>query len=142
MDSNKANGTDSDEEIGAISSTLAAVKGLPPESQKRVLIYVADRLGVGKVTSSRGMKTGADGDVAEHFTDFPSLYDGASPKTDPERALVAGYFYQVVQGNPDLDSQTLNTALKNLGHGITNITDALSSLKARKPALVMQTLKS
>src|SRR5438093_8125637 len=76
------------------------------------------------------------------FRDFPELFNAASPTTDPERALVAGYWFQVVQGEEELHGQQLNDALKNMGHRIGNITDALSSLMTRRPALVMQTRKS
>jgi hypothetical protein len=36
----------------------------------------------------------------------------------------------------------LNTNLKNLGHGLSNVTDALTSLINRKPSFVLQTAKS
>lgn len=48
-----------------------------------------------------------------------------------------------LQAHPsDFTSQEVNSELKNLGHGVTNITSAFSSLMKRKPALAMQTAKS
>src|SRR5204862_6999499 len=76
------------------------------------------------------------------YQDFPTLFDAASPATEPEHAHVARYWIQVNQGKEDLHGQLLNDELKNMGHGIGNVTDALSSLIERRPALVIQTRKS
>src|SRR5438093_685050 len=69
---------------------------------------------------------------------FVDLFDAATPKTDPERALIGAYWFQVVGGASDFQSQQVNEALKDVGHGVGNITDALSKLQRRKPALVRQ----
>lgn len=76
------------------------------------------------------------------FQDFPALFAAAAPSTEPERALVAGYWFQVVRSQDDLHGQQLNDELKNMGYKVGNITDALSSLIERRPALVIQTGKS
>ena len=73
---------------------------------------------------------------------FVDLFDAATPKTDPERALIGAYWFQVVGGASDFQSQQVNEALKDVGHGVGNITDALSKLQRRKPALVRQVAKS
>ena len=131
-----------DREIAAMSSIAVALQDLEPEEQQRILRWACSRYGVEARLASherpRGGTTG-DGNGESQFSDIASLYDAAGPKTDTERALVAGYWYQVCQGQPALDAQLLNTALKNLGHGLSNITAALTTLKERKPALVMQT---
>jgi hypothetical protein len=59
-----------------------------------------------------------------------------------EKALVVGYWFQVVQGQPDFGGQEVNSTLKNIGHGIANITDAFTTASSRKPSLVMQTQKT
>ena len=135
--------TEVEEEIGAMTSVAKALSGLAPDARERVLRWASGRFNV-EWTGVKGGRKGETGEVQgeqAEFADFPSLFDAAAPNTDPERALVAGYWFQQVESRPDLDAQTLNTALKNLGHPIANITDALSSLKNRKPALVMQTQK-
>lgn len=73
---------------------------------------------------------------------LPDLYAAVSPASDASRALVVGYWFQVTQGEQDLDGFQINKELKHLGHGVTNITTALSSLIQRKPQLVIQTRKS
>ncbi len=55
---------------------------------------------------------------------------------------MAGYWFQVVQNQADFVGQAVNNALKDVGHGVGNITNALSSLQSRKPALVRQVAKS
>jgi len=76
------------------------------------------------------------------FHSLPDLYGAVSPETNSERVLVVGYWFQVVQGENDLDGFQINRELRHLGHGIINITTALSSLIDRKPQLVIQTRKS
>jgi hypothetical protein len=70
------------------------------------------------------------------------LFDAANPRTDPERAEVAAFWFQVIQNNSSWQSQTLNNALKDLGHGLGNVTDALNSLQERRPAHVRQVSKA
>jgi hypothetical protein len=84
-----------------------------------------------------GSGPGAPGGV-----DFATLFADASPTTDRDRALVAGYWFQVIRGEADLDGQTLNRELKNLGHGVGNITKAMTNLMNQDPQLVIQTRKS
>lgn len=76
------------------------------------------------------------------FQSLPDLYSAVSPGSDAERALVVGYWFQVVEGDSDLDGFQINRELRHLGHGISNITTALSSLIGRRPQLVLQTRKS
>lgn len=63
-------------------------------------------------------------------------------ESTPLKPLVVGYWFQVLQGEQDLDGFQINKELKHLGHGVSNITTALSSLIDRKPQLVIQTRKS
>jgi hypothetical protein len=67
--------------------------------------------------------------------------DAADPKTDRARALVAGYWQQVCEGQPSFAAQSLNTNLKNLGYRLSNITVSLEGLKSDRPALVLQLKK-
>ena len=141
-----------DPEIVAMSKISAILNELKDvEAKTRVLRWVVEKY---RTTSSKplphtqtsifpdiGVGTG-EASTSRTFQDFPALFAASSPTTDPERALVAGYWFQVVRGQDDLHGQQLNDELKNMGHRIGNITDALSSLIERRPALVMQTRKS
>jgi len=70
------------------------------------------------------------------------LFDAAHAKTEKEKALVAAYWVQISQGQPSFPAQILNSSLKDLGHGVSNITDSLDALKTEKPALILQLKKS
>jgi DNA-binding MarR family transcriptional regulator len=49
---------------------------------------------------------------------------------------------QVCQGNDGFDSYTANSALKQMGYTLSNITRALDILQAQDPKLVMQVRKT
>jgi hypothetical protein len=140
-----------DPEIQAMETVQAAVDPLSPEARQRVLQWVASRFDLALTGPQRpnprggGAENGSDGlhrDAPEApFPTFADLYDAAGPTTEPDRALVGGYWFQVVEGADSFPAQPVNTALKNLGHPIGNITNALTALKTRKPALVLQLQK-
>lgn len=145
----------SDPEVAAIARVNEALSGLDPAVQQRVLKWAADKFNV-VLSQTRGQRSrsesgqplrngesegGVAGEVGT-FADFASLYDAANPPTDAEKALVAGYWLQVVQGKPDWDGFSANKALRNLGHAASNITVALSQLIDRSPRLVIQTHKA
>jgi hypothetical protein len=69
------------------------------------------------------------------------MMDAVKPTNGLERILAAAYYHQVVQGDPDFDSQTLNTELKHLGYPSANITRDMVRLVDRSPKLVIQTRK-
>jgi hypothetical protein len=136
------------DELKAMKTVADALTGLNKDAVSRVLQWTAGSFGVSVSVSPRAKSVitkveeegGIDGTpTAESFAD---LYAAAQPKTDADRALVAGFWYQFKEGQEEFASQTINSALKNLGHGVSNITKALEALKAQSPALVMQVRKS
>ena len=134
-----------DKEIAAMTSIVEALDGLEDgDARQRVLRWAMSRYGVAASVPPAAGRVGIppSEDVAEEPQDFAALFDAADPQTDEEKALSAGYWFQVKEGYTDLDAQTLNGALKDLGHGITNITVALGRLAKREVSLVRQTKKS
>lgn len=133
-------------EIAAMKTVAEALAQLDAESARRVLAWAADRFGIafGGRSVSRSEEEGPGGEEAsdQAYSDIADLYAAAEPKSDPDRVLVAAYWYQFYEGLGEFDAQRINTALKHMGHGVKNVTSAFTSLKARKPALVMQTKKS
>jgi hypothetical protein len=130
-----------DREIDAMAKVVAALEPLEDEVRMRVLRWAGGRYGV--QVAAGPPRSGREAALPQEreFGDVAALYDAADPQIDPERALVVGYWFQQGEGREDLDAQTINTALKNLGHGISNITSALSALAKKKPALVRQIQK-
>ncbi|MGH8232694.1 MAG: hypothetical protein ACREPU_00645 [Rhodanobacteraceae bacterium] len=137
-------------EVAAMGAVAEALKELDKDAVSRVLQWAAGSFGTPiplvKVTKSSSGDSNDQHDGtsigAEGFDSLADLYAAAQPSVDSDRALVAGYWYQFKEGQDDFASQTINTALKYLGNGVSNITKALETLKAQTPALVMQIRKS
>lgn len=136
-------------EIGAMQKVAEALAGLEADATRRVLRWANDHFLAGKGASSFA----DDPDPVESknqaadvgpggFAGVEDLYDAASPTTDADKALVIGYWFQFRESLAEFDSQKVNSQLKHMGHGVTNITSAFTSLKEQKPALVMQTKKA
>jgi hypothetical protein len=135
-----------DPELDAMSTIADALsKVSEPEAQARVLRWAADRFGVKEITAKKVEKQPEETEPkpdAHKFDDFVDLFDAVNPTTDVERALTGAYWLQALQGGQSWQSYQVNTLLKDTGHGIGNITDALDGAQSRKPALVRQMAKS
>lgn len=143
--------TDPVAEVKAMGNLAEAIAGLDPDATARVLRWAVDRYGVAVSGASRTKPPAAGAEVPGNgnggvntgqFAELADLYAASAPEMDTDKALVAGYWFQFCEGKADFGSQEINTALKNLGHPIKNITSAFDNLKARKPAPVMQLKKS
>lgn len=147
-----------DPEIDAMSAVATALAGIEEDAQGRVLRWAAERYGVGLNLPTGGSHGGhrADGrdapseevtdeEIAEEapvYEHFAELFAKAQPKTDADKALVAAYWLQAIQGQNSWQSAVLQKELKNLGHAIGNITDALSSNMRKKPQRIIQLQKA
>jgi hypothetical protein len=135
----------SDPELDAMQEIHKAFEKLKDEDARgRVLRWTVGRYGgVSKAQEKlRSPLAPEIGLIAGQFSDFASLFTATNPATEAEQALVAGYWYQVCQTSPDFDSQTINTELKQHGHGVGNITRALDTLISQEPRLVIQVRKA
>ena len=145
-------GAEIDAEFSAIQSIFSTLSPLEAPARQRVLDYILARLELPltnkpkhNIESSLYDAKPFEGTVPEPHMSFDSLaelHDAAQPKTNAQKALVAGYWLQVCQGNETFDSQSANTALKHLGDGLANVTAAIDSLKNQKPALALQLRKT
>lgn len=146
-----------DPEIQAMAAVADALQDLEEDMQGRVLRWASERFGVTLGVAARGSGVNRSGvsddshaDVSDEeisaespkFEHFAELYHAATPKSDVDRALVAGYWFQVLQGAPSFQAAQLNVELKNLGHALKNVTDALEGNQVKKPARVIQLRKS
>lgn len=131
-----------DAEIKAMQTISTALQSLEPDAIRRVLKWANERFQVKSISptipdhDSHGSEN-----PPPAFNEFSDLFDAANPTMDVDKALVAAFWFQVVQKHDDLDSQQLNNELKHLGHPSGNITRALENLINRSPRLVMQTRK-
>lgn len=142
-------------EVAAMGKVAEAVAGLESEAIGRVLKWAIDVFGVAiadrrsparqpgnshAVTRDEG--NGNNGGGCLQFSDLADLYAATNPESEADKTLVAAYWAQFGEGKSEFTSMEINSALKNLGHPIKNITSAFDNLKARKPAPVMQLKKS
>ena len=142
--------TDPMKEIKAMQGVAGALDELDDQARRRVISWAADRYTGGVVKTgvaragveSENEVDSGDEDSALEYESVAELYSAAAPQSDPDRALVAGYWLQICSGKDEFDAQSANKELKHLGHGVGNITQAFNSLKGRNPQLVMQTRKS
>jgi hypothetical protein len=134
-------------ELKAMAQVESALVALQEEERSRVLRWASSRFdvelytGKSRTKEDSGQGSGADEGNQPDFPDFATLYDSARPETDAEKALVAAHWVQVKEGASEVEAQTVNTMLKNMGHGVGNITRAFESLKDQRPSLIMQTKK-
>lgn len=134
----------SDPEIQAMSKISEALSGLDEDARVRVLRWALDRYAASSalsVTPDQDLVDQRDVPDLAQFTHLGDLYDAADPSTDGERALVASYWFQQIEGQSDVDALSVNNALKQLGYGIGNITRAFTRLQTQKPVLIQQLQK-
>ena len=127
-----------------------ALESLDEAARQRALHWAnsrfrATRMGNADGGSTSAQQFGTTNEPSENtvrFETFAELFEAANPNIEKEKALIASYWEQVCQSSPSFASQSLNAGLKDLGHGIGNITEALTALKNDRPALILQLKKS
>jgi hypothetical protein len=133
-----------DSELSAMQSVLAALQPLDEQARVRVLRWGWERFGESDVaiTALSGPRGAVATERSETFADAAEVVERAGASNGPERALCVGYFLQEMNGQAGFSGQEINSALKNLGHPLSNVTKTLSDLRAQKPALVLQVSKA
>ena len=132
-----------DEELAAMARMDRILRALSSDSAARAIRWIAERYGVGSAGSGpRPASTASIPGAVGVPIDLAELFAQANPGTLNEKALVASYWFQAVNGTTDLDAQTINTELKQLGHGIKNITAAFAELISSRPQLAIQVRKA
>lgn len=146
-----------DPDIEAMTRISQALAELDESGKGRVLRWAVERYGVTLTDGSsrrRSSSGGRDGNglrglsdeeiaaEAPEFEHFAELFAATQPKTNEDKALVAAYWVQVFGGQDKWQSQALTVELKNLGHAIPNITDALTNNINKRPQRIIQLQKS
>ena len=139
---------ENEREFAVMAEIRRLLADLDGATRVRIIRWLADLFEVG-ISSSTVRKLGIQqaghettGHWENNFPDLASLFHATSPAVESDKALVAGYWFQKFEAQTALDSQRINSALKQLGHGVSNITRALDDLTRRKPQLVIQVQKS
>lgn len=136
-----------DAEVKAMADVVGALQGLDDEAVARVLKWAFQRYKAAvKDAAPKDSEAEEESEAGAEkgspaFQNFHNLFERVNPASAPENALVAGYWFQVLAGQDDFDSQQLNKELKNLGYPSTNITRDLDALISRSPRQVIQVRK-
>ena len=144
-----------DAEFAAMKALYNVLEPLDDDARKRVMDYIVAQLEIPTIPPQSADRTSQAGTgdfeeavlhqeeaAAPKFNSFAELYDAAQPATGPQKALVSGYWLQVCQKAENFDGFSVNKELKDLGHGLANITNAIDGLRNQKPAFALQLRKS
>lgn len=145
--------TDALAEIKAMQGVAEALESIEEDAQLRVLDWANDRYGGSARPAPRRQSTDSANESLEshqaengngigHYESSGELLAASGAKSEPDRVLVMGFWFQVINEQADLESQEISTELKHLGHKVSNTTRAFSSLMNQKPQLVIQMRKS
>jgi hypothetical protein len=126
-------------ELAAMASVASALEGLEDAAVARVLRWAADHFGL---PDAQRAGNGGGQEDGVRFADIHALFDAGSPTTDAQRALLAGYWFQVHEGEAAFTGAKINSSLRQMGVGAANIASVFTKMIARKPALVQQVSKS
>lgn len=140
-------GQSASKELEAMQLVHKALADISQEGRQRVVNYIVSLFKLDSVNADpdetpRSTENPSAAPTARRFESLADLYDAAAPATNAEKALVVGVWLQDNLGNDSFSSQTVNSELKHLGHGVANITAALEQLKDLKPAYIQQLRKS
>ena len=99
-------------ELDATRKVYEALKSLGGDAQARVLIHVSGLLDIKGVASSARRQSQSNDEeaalqheqkAAPKFSTLAELFNAADPHTNAQKALVAGYWFQVCQGAETFD---------------------------------------
>lgn len=136
------------QELAVMAVIAGELNKLDAPAIARVLRWAADAfktkagMFVSDMTTATSEVSTSAPALKPQYDSLADFYSAASPTQANDKALLIGYWLQVLQDGGDFDAQSVNKELKHLGHGVANITSAFDSLMARKPQLVIQTKKS
>jgi hypothetical protein len=130
-----------DEELDVMNGLAAALARLDQPARDRILEWASKKFGSRIILDTSEVSVEA---FPRHpsFREFGEMFHAAEPTNDKQKALLAAYWIQFIEGAESFASQVLNSLLKNLGYGVSNITAALSQLQDERPALAIQLRKS
>ena len=144
-----------DAEIDAMSAVANALTDLSPEERQRVLRWARDRFGVVISDDSRGGGGRRDGEATPDeedgeeakadppaFEHLAELFAATEPENETDKALVAGYFLQVIKGQEKWTAAEAQKELKNMGHALSNVSKSLTRNIRQRPQRVIQLQKS
>jgi hypothetical protein len=145
---------DMKKEMEAITGSLKLLDVLSPEGQHRAFSYIGNVLGLSAmiaVRSSDKASASRPTNIAPHgvpgagnitYGSLSELYNAARPKTEWQKVIVGGYWFQVCNQQEEFGALAVNDGLKEIGAKVSNVTVAFNAAKEANPSLVLQVRKS
>jgi len=136
------------EELEAMRTVAGALRNLEPVARDRVIRWTCEKFGLQQTgprlqfDHQRPTEPAPSSGEGGATTDLAELYAACLPKTDAEKTLVVSFWLQDMQGMSGIDAQSVNKQLKDLGHGVGNITRAFDRLMENRPQLMIQLKKA
>jgi hypothetical protein len=127
-------------ELKAMNEVYSAIKDLEDDAKQRVLNWALGKFSLKKRVLPKGLEDGQSLDIIS-FESVADIFAKASPQSEADKVLVVASYLQKKNAVEELVGREINKELKNLGHPMSNITNAISSLINRKPTLMIQTRK-
>lgn len=132
-----------DDELEVMGAVYNEFMRVDDEAKQRVLDWIAGKF---SLISSKNAITGTKPLAGETITieSFDSVADAfttASPEIDRDKALIVAAFLQRKMGKGEITGYEINQELRQLGHGLRNVTDAMSQMMEKKPKLMIQVKK-
>ena len=138
---------DMEPELEAMNNVFLALKDLEDDAKQRVISWAIGRFSLSAKPTKTPDPFAGSGETDEiqnkDFTSFDSaadVFSKANVKHEPDKVLVIASYLQQKNGS-ELTGREINKELIHLGHGVGNITNAITSLIKRKPKLMIQTRK-
>lgn len=147
-DDTVATADDGDDEVEAIADIMKRLKPLSGAGKRRVVAFVADRVGVllaaaSGPTSRAASGTGSDSVTATPPAELPTykhfaqLANRVRPDTELLKVLIACYWVQVVEGTSPFGTKQVNPRLTEISVGLGHVTERLQDLQDMNPAYVI-----
>ena len=129
-------------ELAAATKVAGIFQSLTEGARSRLLQWLTARFDANALQRVPNLLARKAPTVVPEFETLAELIAAVNPANEPDRALVTAYWVQTHDKVAEFDAYTINKELTHLGYKVGNITNALSALMNRKPALVVQLRKS
>jgi hypothetical protein len=136
-------------DLKATEQILRILGSFSKPDQERIVRWVSEKLDLGSRVPHSSPRATSIGAAIEERAAAPSsthssvgeFLASARAKTDTERVLAVATYLQEYGGQTELTGAQINSELRHMGHGVSNITDVINTLKDKKPQLMIQTRK-
>ena len=136
-----------DAELKAMNNIYEVLKDLDDDARARIVNWLIGKLSINRPKVIATMTPSAQFRIEDNnlsiasFTSIAELFGKTIFKTGSDKVLLIATYLQLKENKEELTSREISNELNHLGHGVSNITAAITPLINRKPSLMIQTRK-